>query len=528
MQSENIIVKDWRTIDISFGLIYPNIYSIGMSSYSIRLLYSLINSNEHIACERIFLPDIKIKYPASKDYSTETILRSLENKVLPREFDILGFSFHFENDFKNILWILEKANIPFNSRERQRLSSQEKKTYPIIIGGGPVVTSNPILLNHIFDFLFIGDAESNLRLFFDLFQDFKENNLNFQDFCAKVKLIEGIFVPSINNKVKRATLKNLDESPIPVSQLLSSSEQVKLIFQSNFFVEVNRGCPYQCKFCISSFHNSPFRNRSYENIVETIDDGIKYSRFETVSLIGSCVSVHPKFKQICEYIIEKGKRLTIPSIRVEHINDDVIKMLELSNIKTITIAPEAGSDDLRYSLGKMISNDKIISILDQLRNSKIKNVKFYFLIGLPNEDEKDIKEIISLIHNIDQLGFENASLRVNINPFIPKLNTPYEKEVTYYLREKLNDLTLKFKVLERELKGIKSVKLKFKNFKKIVTDARIQTIISLGDQEISELLLKYYQNSANYSALRKAEEQTNISIDEYLLKIKKCYSPWRL
>ncbi|MHA2266881.1 MAG: B12-binding domain-containing radical SAM protein, partial [Promethearchaeota archaeon] len=320
---------------------------------------------------------------------------------LPRDFDILGFSYHFENDFKNILWILEKANIPIKNWERQELSSQGKETYPLIIGGGPVVTSNPILLSQIFDFLFIGDSEPNLNLFFNLFQEFKQGKIKIQDLFEKTKDIEGIFVPSLNNKVKRLVLKNLDDSLVPVSQLLSHSEQVKNIFQSNFFVEINRGCPFQCKFCISSFHNSPFRNRSYENIVETIDNGIKYSNFDTISFIGSCVSVHPEFKQICEYIIEKGKRLTIPSIRVEHINEDLIKILESSNIKTITIAPEVGSDDLRYSLGKIISNDKIISILNLIRNSKIRNVKFYFLIGLPNEDEEDINEIVNLIKNID-------------------------------------------------------------------------------------------------------------------------------
>ncbi|MHA2267515.1 MAG: hypothetical protein ACXAB8_06905, partial [Promethearchaeota archaeon] len=161
-----------------------------------------------------------------------------------------------------------------------------------------------------------------------------------------------------------------------------------------------------------------------------------------------------------------------------------------------------------------------------IRNSKIRNVKFYFLIGLPNEDEEDINEIVNLIKNIDLIGFESTSLRVNINPFIPKLNTPYENEVSYYLKERLNDLILKYKTIERELKGLSSVKLKFKNFKKIVTEARIQTIISLGDQEISELLLKYYQNGANYSAIRKAEGQINLSIDEYLLKVKEGYSPW--
>lgn len=528
MFTENVVVKDWRTIDCSFGLIYPNIYKIGMSSYSIRLLYSLMNSKESIACERIFLPNTKIRYPASSDYSTENVLRSLENKILPREFDILGFSFHFENDFKNILWILEKANIPITIQERQKLNTQGEGRYPIIIGGGPVVTSNPILLSSIFDFLFIGDAEPNLNLFLNVFQNFKNDKISFQELCNKVIQIEGILSPLINNNVKRAVLKNLDESPIPVSQLLSRNVAEKSIFQSNFFVEVNRGCPFQCKFCISSFHNSPFRNRTYENIIKTIDEGMKYSKFETISLIGSCVSVHPKFKQICEYIIKKGKRLTIPSIRVEHISDEIIKTLESSDIKTITIAPETGSDNLRYSLGKIISNEKIISVLTKLQNSRIKNVKFYFIIGLPNESEKDVYEIITLLKTIDQLGFEKDSLRVNVNPFIPKLNTPFEKEVTLYLKEELNKLTQKYQLIERELKGLRSVKLKFKNFKKIVKDARLQTIISLGDQKISELLLNYYQYGANYSSLRKAELHCNLSIDEYFLKVKEGYSPWRM
>jgi len=528
MFTENIIVKDWRRIDCSFGLIYPNIYNIGMSSYSIRLLYSLINSNERVACERIFLPDTRIKYPASRDYSTENILRSLENKILPREFDILGFSFHFENDFKNILWILEKANIPSANQTRKKLNTQGERRYPIIIGGGPVVTSNPILLSSIFDFLFIGDAEPNLNLFLNVFQKFKDDKISFEELCVKVTQIEGIFSPLINNNVKRAILKNLDESPIPVSQLLSRNAAEKQIFQSNFFVEVNRGCPFQCKFCISSFHNFPFRNRTYENIIETIDEGIKCSKFETMSLIGSCVSVHPKFKQICEYIIEKGKRLTIPSIRVEHISEDIIKTLESSDIKTITIAPETGSDNLRYSLGKKFSNEKIISILTKIQKSRIKNVKFYFIIGLPNETERDIYEIIDLLKSIDQLGFDKDSLRVSINPLIPKLNTPYEKEVAIYLKEELNKLTQKYQLIERELKGLRSVKLKFKNFKKIVKDARLQTIISLGDRNISELLLNYYQNGATYSSLRKAELQCNLSIDEYLLRVKDGYSPWKM
>ncbi|MFX1315491.1 MAG: B12-binding domain-containing radical SAM protein [Promethearchaeota archaeon] len=527
MITENIIVKDWRKIDFSFGLVYPNLYKLGMSSYSIRLLYFLINSYDNVACERIFLPE-SIKYPANKDYSSINELRSIENKVLPNAFDILGFSIHFENDIKNILWILEKSNIPLTSQERLILTKNEKETYPIIIGGGPVVTSNPLPISKIFDIFFIGDSEPNLDLFFRIFNEFKENRINFHELLKKATKIKGIFIPLLDNKVERSLLEKLDNSPIPIYQTITKTAYENNIFLKNFFVEINRGCPFKCKFCISSFHNFPFRNRSYENVINAIDRGVESSNFDTISLIGSCVSSHPKFKEICQFIISKEKRLTIPSIRIEHITNEIINILEMGDIKTITIAPEAGTEDLRYELGKKISNDKICSVLTQIKDSKIKNIKFYFLIGLPNEKDENIDDIIELLKNITNIGFESNSLRVNINPFIPKLNTPYEKEIDFYLKENFPKIKKDYLKLEQELKKIPSIKIKFKNIKEIIKSARLQTLLSLGDQTISDLLINYYKSGAHFGALRKAEKEMNFSLDEYLLKIKDCYCPWSI
>ncbi|UCC19443.1 MAG: radical SAM protein [Promethearchaeota archaeon] len=524
---ENSIVKDWRKIDFSFGLIYPNIYKLGMSSYSIRLLYYLINTYENIACERIFFPEIgKLKFPASKDFSSKNEIRSLENKVLPRDFDILGFSLHFENDFKNILWILEKSEIPLTFKERQRIMSNGKTEFPLIIGGGPVITSNPIPMAIFFDILFIGDAEQSLKLFFEEFLLYRNKELNFRELLDKASNIEGIFIPSISNKVRRDIINNLDNSPTPIFQPIASSRKEESIFEQNFLIEINRGCPYKCKFCISSFHNSPFRNRSYENIISSIQKGMEYSNFETVSLIGSCVSSHPRFKQICEYIIDNGKKLTIPSIRIDHLSQELIELFEKAEIKTITIAPETGSESLRYNLGKKISNEKILSILTLIRDSHIKNVKFYFLIGLPDEKEEHIDEIIDLLKTADNLGFNKNSLRVNVNPFVPKLNTPYEKEVFFYLKENMNILIKKYQKLERELKTLNTIKLKFRNYKSIVKNARLQTILSLGNQRISDILLSYYNYGATLGVLKKTENEFKFSLNQYLLKIKECYTPW--
>ncbi|MFX1389339.1 MAG: B12-binding domain-containing radical SAM protein [Promethearchaeota archaeon] len=529
MITENVIIKDWRNIDFSLGLIYPSEFKLGMSSYSIRLLYYFINSFKNIACERIFLPDnINIKYPASKDFNPKDILRSLENKILPDEFDILGFSLHFENDFKNIFWILEKAEIPFSYQKRLEIIRSGNVQLPLVIAGGPVITSNPIPFSKFFDLLFIGDSEESLPKFFNLYQRYKEQKINLKEFLDIAKEIEGIFVPAVSNRPRRAILKNIDNSPTPLFQLISKTHKNNSVFEPNFLLEVNRGCPFQCKFCISSFHNSPFRNRSFNSIINAIKESIKISNYETISLIGSCVSAHPKFHQICKYINDIGKRLTVPSIRIDHLTQDLIKIFEKAGIRTITIAPETGSEDLRFALGKKISNEKIITTIKEIRDSLIKNVKFYYLIGLPNETEEDIDDIIELLKSISNLGFPKNSLRVNINPFIPKLNTPYEKEVIFYLTENLSSLLKKYQKLYHELKSLTSIKLKFKNFKNITKNARLQTLISIGDLQVSEILLKTYLNGATFTSLQKAEKELDFSFDNYLLKIRNCYSPWNL
>jgi len=523
MYEESVIIKDWRNIDLSFGLIYPNNYKLGISSYSIRLLYHLINSNERAVCERIYLPE-KIKFPASKDLSSIDRLRSIENKVLPKDFDILGFSVHYENDYRNILWILDKSQIPLDAKKRRDSYFRNEINYPLIIGGGPAVTSNPLPLSKVFDLFFIGDAEPNLNMFFDVFMDYKLKKINFQAFLDRVKNIEGIFIPALDNKTNRAVLKNLDESPTPKFQLLAKNDNNNKIFEENYFIEVNRGCPYQCKFCLSSFHNSPFRNKSYEEIIKNIEEGIKYSNFKKISLIGSCISSHPKFVEICEFIINKGKNFSIPSIRLEHITPKIINIFEKNDVKTITIAPETGTESLRYELGKKISNEKILQVLNQIKESKIRKVKFYFLVGLPNETDEDVLEIINLLKSIKKIGFTRNELKVNVNPFVPKLNTPYGNKCHFYLSNNLSNLKMKLKTLEVALKNITSIK--FKNPKNIVNNARLQALISLGDRNISELLLKYYFNGANMGALRRAEKDLNFSIDSYFQKVQDGYKPW--
>jgi radical SAM superfamily enzyme YgiQ (UPF0313 family) len=521
------IIKNWRNIDISFGLVYPNIHRIGMSSYSIRLLYTLFNQYENVACERFFLPE-GVKFPASSDFQTREELRSIENKLPLKNFDMLGFSIQFENDFKNILWILEKGGIPFLSKERRRLTKERGIRFPLLIAGGPVPTSNPKPISKIFDVFVIGDLEPILKTLLETFIKYSRGELSYEKLIQEMKYISGIYLPSLENEVTRSILQDLDNSPNPRIQFTQSGKDTQDILVNSFFIEINRGCPYQCKFCITSFHNKPSRFKSFETIKDDIIKGMEYSNFDSISLIGPCASGHPQFLKICQFIIDKNKRLLIPSIRIDHLTSDILEVLEKGNIKTITMAPETGSEELRYQIGKRISNENILNLLREIKDSTISNVKLYFLIGLPNEKMSHIRETIDMIKEMDKIGFNKDAIRISVNPLVPKLGTPYEKEIKFYLTDNLNKIKRKYKEIEENLGNLYSIKFKFKNIKKIIKSARLQTILSLGDRRINELLIEYYKNGANFGAFRRAQSILNFSIDDYLLKIKDCYTPWVL
>jgi len=536
VEEQNIVKKDWRTIKLSFALIYPNVYRIGMSSYSIHLIYSLLNSREDIVCERFFLPE-NIRYPASQDNNVNMgRIFSIENRILLKEFDILGFSIQFENDYRNLLWILEAAGIPLRTKERREEFKEKGTIYPLIIAGGPCATSNAMVLSEYIDLFFIGDIEPNLNEFLDLTIEIKEKFVNLNNDLEVFRKINGIFIPLIKNNCKRTILKNLDESKTPLLQIKSifdlpitnrkgGKKQKGLAFGDTYLLEINRGCPFNCKFCISCHHNTPFRNKSFEDIIKTINKARELQEIKKITFIGSCVTSHPNFIEICNYLLKNNIEFMIPSIRIDHITKRLIGILEKGNIKTITIAPETGFNNLRYSIGKKISNEQIMEAVKIIRDSIIRNIKFYFLIGLPGEQEDEADAIVELMTTINELGFEKDSLKVNLNPFIPKLNTPFQIYTDFFLETNLKNLKNKFEKIQNGISKMPSVKLKIKNIKKIINEALIQTLFSVGDNEVSGLLFDYYHYGATLGALKKAAKKINFSFDTYFKQIRDGYKP---
>jgi len=536
IEEQNIIKKDWRKIKLSFALVYPNIYRLGMSSYAIHLLYSLLNSRDDTVCERYFLPE-NIKYPASQD-NTVKIGRifSMENQIALKEFDVLGFSIQFENDYKNLLWIIEAAGIPLRTMDRIKISQDQGQIYPLVIAGGPCATSNAMVLSEYVDLFFIGDVEPSINEFLDLATESKEKFSNLNHNLELFQKIHNIFIPSKKNECKRAVLKSLDESTTPIPQIRAifndpilkvkkGKKEKGLAFGDTFLLEINRGCPFSCKFCISCHHNSPFRNRTFENIIKTINHATELQEIRKIAFIGSSVTSHPKFKEICKFLNKRKINFMIPSIRIDTITSELLQILEQGDIRTLTIAPETGYENLRYAIGKKISNEQIINAVKIIKDSNIRNIKFYFLVGLPGEWDDDVNAIVDLMIDISNLGFEKNSLKVNINPFIPKLNTPFQIYVDYFSKLNIKDLKNKLERIKNRLYKLPPIKLKIKNIKRIINEALIQTIFSVGDEKVSKLLYDYYYEGATLSALKKAAKKVSFSFDTYFEKIKEGFKP---
>lgn len=401
------IVKGWggRT---PIALVYPSSYYIGMSSLGVHSIYKLLNGYDNIVCERAFREKgIPVSSPA---VSTESI-RPLS------DFAVIAFSLTYELDYFNIPLILKSCGIPVYARERN-------ESHPLIIAGGPVVTANPAPVAPFFDAIGIGEAEALLPPLIPLFE--KSGRTDRQELLKELSAVPGIYVPSLPNtrKVERQYLKDLDEFPVSTAVMTRDTE-----FGNMFMVEVERGCNWGCRFCLVGNTFSPMRFRSQETILEQAASGLKYRR--RIGLVGPDVSDYPGLEELLAKLRGMGAELSVSSLRVKPFSADVLRELIGSGVKTITLAPEAGSDRIRRLIAKGISHDDIIATVTEVAKANVKDLKLYFMVGLPEETDEDVSEIAGLVLECKRVldaGSRNTRLAITVSPFIPKAGTPWERE----------------------------------------------------------------------------------------------------
>ncbi len=440
-----------------FALIYPDIYKAGNSNLGFHYIYNIVNEKESFSLERFFM-----------DFE-----RSIETQDMLKNFNALLFSLNYEYGLINLLKILQRNNIPLSRVERKK---------QIIITGGPL-NVNPFVLEDVFDIAFIGDAEKSLIEFLDIYSRLECPKEEIEEFSK----IKGIYIPEIHkdSKIKRR-IERLDYHPLYEPIQWGDFDES---FNKTFLLEVTRGCRSRCSFCLTGNALGPYRERKKEELVDIVKEAQKRTKFEKIALIGSDM---PSY--LSDIIFELGKlgyQISLPSLKLVDITDKTIPLL---GQETITLAPES-SESIRFQIGKYYKDDEFFDKINMIKKYS-KSVKLYFIFGLPEEESKDLDEIINFIKQSKKILRTKSSF----NPFIPKPHTPCED-----YNFNFPDLKEKMKYISSNLKDARIEDLK---------DAFIQYAISLGGSDLGNYLVEAVQNgrSITYSSINKAKERGEIEI----------------
>jgi radical SAM superfamily enzyme YgiQ (UPF0313 family) len=400
--------------DVRVALVYPNSYRLGMSNLGFQTVYGLINRNPLGSCERSFLFEEK-----------EAV--TLESGSTLSSFDVVAFSVSFELDYPNIVEVLRRAKIPPRTEDRG-------EDYPLIMAGGAAVMLNAEPIADFMDVLALGEAETVMDEILSTVAAAKgKRKLRLKE---KLGQLDGLYVPcfyqtEIDGKGRLREVKVTGGVPYPVrrnpppdiEQFDTTTEVLtpNTVFGERFLVEVSRGCPRKCKFCGARSIYHPPRYRSAEDIIAAVQANLHSEN--RVGLLGAAVGEHPQLEQICSSLAEEGANISISSVRPGRITAGLARALSRGGVKTLTVAPEAGSEKMRRTLGKALSNEELIECARIVRDSGIHSLKVYFIVGLPGEVRDDVEQIISRVAELSSI----VRVKVSVSPFVPKARTPYQR-----------------------------------------------------------------------------------------------------
>jgi len=486
-QEKGTIHKDWGG-RLPVALIYPNAYFLGMSNLGIHVIYRLLNSHRRVVCERAFW---------EKENREKSLPpRSLESQRPLSDFAVLAFSISYELDYFNVVQILRSSGIPLYAAERD-------ERHPLIIAGGPCITANPMPLAPFFDCLCLGEAEAIIP---GMLPILLEDSGNRNELLKTLASLPGVYVPAhySGKPIARQWARNLDDLPASSVILTPDTELGNL-----YLIEVERGCNRGCRFCMVHTTFSPMRFRSAEIIVEQAKEGLKHK--QRIGLVGPAVSDHPRIEEIIDRLLGIGAELSISSLRIGPRSSQILTKMAQGKAKTVAIAPEAGSERLRQMIKKGISEDDILEFVSKAAAAEIKQLKLYFIIGLPSETEEDIREIIRLAQAAKDIADrQHGGMRINLNiaPFVPKAGTPFQ----WLPMAPVPVLTDRLSLLKNNLSP-RGIKIKSES----PAWSQVQTALARGDTRLAEVLAGMEELSL--SGWRKAVAKCHLDIDYYVNQV---------
>ncbi len=406
---------------------------------------------------------------------------------------MLAFSISYELDYFNVVSILKAAGIPLFAAERD-------ESQPLVIAGGPCVTANPMPLAPFFDGLGIGEGESILPAMLPVL--FEGSGGARDALLKELATLPGVYVPKYppEKPVVRQYAKNLDDFPVSSVVLTPDTELGEL-----FLIEAERGCRRGCRFCLVNSAFAPVRFRAADGIIKQAWEGLHHRR--RIGLIGPAVTDHPHIKDILDGLLKLNAEISISSLRIDTLSEEILGALEKGKAQTITIAPEAGSDRLREVINKGINGDDILEAADRIAGHRFTQLKLYFIVGLPTETDDDIEEIVRLSLAIkDRVERQRSNIRIIINaaPFVPKAGTPFQ----WLPMAKQETLNRRLGILRSRL-PLKGIKLNDES----PAWSQIQGVLSRGDEGVAKVLAE--MEEVSLAGWRQAVETHQLDVEYY-------------
>jgi radical SAM superfamily enzyme YgiQ (UPF0313 family) len=509
---------------VRVALAFPNTYWVGMSNLGFQTVYRLFNALDDVVCERVFLPP---KQELAQLLGSNTLLLSLESQTPIADFDVLAFSVSFEWDYVNVLTLLRLAGLPRYALERDT-------RHPLVVIGGAVTFVNPEPLAPFADVIAAGEGETLIPAFERAFGASADR----ADLLRHLAAERGFYVPrfyeprygadgtmshvvaadNVPFPVRKAALKTTEAVDPPATSIFTPDTE----FGSRFLVEVVRGCANLCRFCWAGYNYLPVRAFPTERILELASAARPYS--SRTGLVSIALCDHPDIERILASLKEMGYSISPASLRLDDLTESIVRLLRESGERTITIAPETGSDRLRRVINKTVTNEEILDRAELIFSTGVENLKLYYMIGLPTETDDDLVAIRDLTLQLRERMVKYARPRGQIgrivgsvNPLVPKPATAYQ----WLPMEDPDTTARKIKRLRSLMADIDNVYFNIKSER----HSYYQALLSLGDRRVSGAIEAAERNGQNW---RAAVAEAEVDADFFIFRDRSrdVWLPW--
>ena len=480
-REQGAIVKDWGG-KLPIALVYPNTYHVGMSSLGFHAVYRLFNGYADLVCERAFW---------QSRFDPDDPVLSVESQRGIADFRVIAFSVSYEMDYPHLVGVLRQAGVPIRAGERD-------EDWPVVIAGGAAVSANPLPVADFCDAIVVGEAEEVIGPLAEALRACVREPRD--ALWRALARVPGVYVPHLSpgppQTVQRQWVRVLDD--YPTSTVIHTPDTE---FGGIHLIEVSRGCGRGCRFCMAGYTTRPKREHSVDSILEQARRGLAWC--DGIGLVGAAVSDYTQIDVLADRLRRMDARLTVSSLRVDPLSEPLLRALAESGAKTLTMAPEAGSERLRQIVNKGITEADLLHAAERAAHYRFQQLRLYFMLGLPTETDEDADAIADLCEAAASRF--RGRLTANVTPFVPKAHTPFQ----WMEMAPRQALQARLRRLERRL-GRAGIRVKSESPRWTA----VQGVLARGDRRLGDVLASLRDTSLG--AWQRAMDAHGLDAETYL------------